>query len=355
MKKVRTKGQKKLKVAIIGCGSVAHGHIRAWKANSKAEVAMLVDLAMSQVRKIMDDLELDEKISTSRNYKDALKSEEIDIVDICTPSHLHTTQIIDALTAKKHIVVEKPTGYDLEECRKLKFYLRKYPESKVAVAYSLRYYPLNIKVKELMDEGRIGDPIYGQFTWTHSFNPERLKKRRRSRKGRKGKFADRGGHYIAGSEASRTTHIFDLSRYMFGEAEEVFAYRKWYGTYAVATFKNRAMALLTSGHTSKWGLRNPTVVSIQGTKGTIQTGMNRKRAYTGKLIEKDSESPIKASKETGHGDRVRTENVINAIQKDEPLIAPLEDGIRTSEFLHAIWDSYTLGIRVPVHVAEPTG
>ena len=354
IKKVKTKGQKKLKVAIIGCGGVAHGHIRAWKANAKAEVAMLVDLAMSQVRKIMDDLELDEKISTSRNYENALKSEEIDIVDICTPSHLHTTQIIDALTAKKHIVVEKPTGYNLEECRKLKFYLHKYPESKVAVAYSLRYYPLNLEVKKLMEEGRIGQPIYGQFTWNHS---HRLGRSRRRSRRHKRRFADRGGFYKPGSEASHTTHIFDLSRYMLGEVEEVFAYksRKIYGTYALAIFENGAAALLTSSIASRLGLRNPTVVSIQGTKGTIQTGMSKKREYTGELIAEDRVSPIKASKETGHGDRVRTQNIINAILKDEPLIAPLEDGIKTSEFLHAIWDSYTLGIRVPMHVSEPTG
>jgi predicted dehydrogenase len=144
---------------------------------------------------------------------------------------------------------------------------------------------------------------------------------------------------------------------MLGEVEEVFAYkgRRVYGTYAVAIFENGAAALLTSSIASRLGLRNPTVVCLQGTKGTIQTGMSKNGDYTGTLIAKDKVSPIKASKETGHGDRVRTQNIINAIQKDEPLIAPLEDGIKTSEFLHAIWDSYTSGIRIPVHIAEPTG
>jgi len=357
MKKPEAKGRKKLKVAIIGCGRVAHGHIRAWQANAKAEVAMLVDLEMSQVRKIMNDLELEEDTLTSRNYEDALKREDIDIVDICTPSHLHTTQIIDALTAKKHIVTEKPTGYNLEECRKLKYYLHKYPASKVAVAYSLRYYPLNLKVKEFMQEGRIGEPLYGQFTWNHTHRLGRRRRRLRRYRGYRGRFADRGGFYKPGSEASHTTHVFDLARYMFGEVEEVFAYksRKIRGTYALAIFENGAAALLTSSIASEWGLRNPTVLSLQGTKGTIQTGMNKKGEYTGKLIEKDGESTIKARKETGHGDKVRTQNIINAIQKDEPLIAPLEDGIKTSEFLHAIWDSYTLGIRVPTHTSETTG
>ena len=37
------------------------------------------------------------------------------------------------------------------------------------------------------------------------------------------------------------------------------------------------------------------------------------------------------------------------VQKDAPLIAPIEDAVRTSELLHAIWNSHNLEIRVPVH------
>ena len=47
--------------------------------------------------------------------------------------------------------------------------------------------------------------------------------------------------------------------------------------------------------------------------------------------------------------------MLGAILRDEPLICPLEDGIRSSEFLHAIWNSYNLGIRVPMHRANKTG
>ena len=55
------------------------------------------------------------------------------------------------------------------------------------------------------------------------------------------------------------------------------------------------------------------------------------------------------STDTSHGDATRTRNFLNAIAHDEPLICSLEDGIRTSELLHALWDSHTLEIRVPVH------
>ena len=149
--------------------------------------------------------------------------------------------------------------------------------------------------------------------------------------------------------------MFDLARYMLGEVEEVFAYRKPSGVYGLAVFENRAVCTMRAGMSSSWGLRNPTPLIVQGTKGTIHTAMNSKGEYTGMIADRDGQTPIDASKEAGHGDRTRTENIISAIEKDEPLICSLEDGIRTSELLHALWDSYSLGIRVPVHRSGKTG
>jgi len=59
--------------------------------------------------------------------------------------------------------------------------------------------------------------------------------------------------------------------------------------------------------------------------------------------------------DTSHGDATRTRNFLNAIERGEPLICSLEDGIRTSELLHAIWDSHSLEIRVPVHRVGKSG
>jgi predicted dehydrogenase len=149
--------------------------------------------------------------------------------------------------------------------------------------------------------------------------------------------------------------VFDLARYLLGEVAEVFAYRKPSGVHALAVFENRAVCTLRAGVSSSWGLRNPVPAIIQGTEGTIYTMMNSKGEYTGTIADREGQTGIDASKEAGHGDRTRTEDIIGAIERDEPLICSLEDGIRTSELLHALWDSYNLGIRVPVHRSGKTG
>ena len=46
---------------------------------------------------------------------------------------------------------------------------------------------------------------------------------------------------------------------------------------------------------------------------------------------------------------------LDAVQKDSPLIAPLEDAVGTSELLHAICESHDFEIRVPVHRRGKTG
>jgi len=346
-----------MKVAIVGCGKVARGHIRAWLDHPQVEVAMLVDVAEDLACATRDELEFPPDTPISTDYHDALARDDIDIVDICTPSHLHAEQIIAALQAGKHVVTEKPTGYTLEECRLLRYHRMLYPEPKVAVAYSLRYYPVNVVAKSLVDEGAIGEVFAGQFTWNHPMHGERVAEgiARRAAPGY-GLLSDLGGRYIPGSEAAGPTHVFDLARHMMaGDPEEVFACRKRFGITAVATFEGGAACTMVAGVSPQDGLRNPTVVVLQGTEGTIHTVMNQKGKYTGTIADADGERLIEAGSDTGHGDRTRTENIVGAILRDEPLICPLEDSISTSEFLHALWDSYQLGIRVPVHRAGKTG
>ncbi|MGD9495404.1 MAG: Gfo/Idh/MocA family protein [Armatimonadota bacterium] len=345
-----------MKVAIIGCGKVARGHIRAWQGHPEAEIAMLVDVAEELAYETREECEMDPQLPISTDYREALARADIDIVDICTPSHLHAEQIIAALQAGKHIVTEKPTGYTLEECRLLRYHRMCHPEPKVAVAYSLRYYPVNVAAHRLVSEGAIGEVFAGQFTWNHPMHGERPEEGiARRRATGYGTLSDLGGRYIPGSEAAGPTHVFDLARYFMGDPEEVFACRRRYGITAVATFPGGGACTMVAGVSPQHGSRNPTVMVLQGTEGTIHTVMNQQGQYTGTIADAHGERPIEAGSDTGHGDRTRTENVLGAILRDEPLICPLEEGISTSEFLHAIWDSYNLGIRVPVHTAGKTG
>ncbi len=253
-----------MRVAIIGCGKVSRGHIRAWQARGDARIVLLVDISPAIAEQRRAEMGLPPDTAIAEDYGEALARPDVDLVDICTPSHCHARQIAEALQAGKHIVTEKPTGYTLEECRFLRYWRWKCPEPKVAVAYSLRYYPVNSEVKRLLAEGALGQVFAAHLEWNHCFDPDDASG---DKHGMTGLLHDLGGHYLPGSDAAGPTHVFDLARYFLGEPTEVFSYYQRYGTYAVATFAGGATVTMRAGSTSRHGLRSPIVAILQGTGG----------------------------------------------------------------------------------------
>lgn len=357
---------KRLGVAVVGCGNVSSGHIRAWGGeDARAGIVALVDAVEEFARERKEEFSLTGS-TVSTSYEDVLARDDVDIIDICTPSDQHAEQVAAALEAGKHVVTEKPTGCTLEECRKLRWYARRFPESKVAVAYSLRYYPLNIRVKELIDEGAIGRVLFGEFSHNHPHDftlDAEAEVLAPPPFGKKTSFADKGGQYLPSSEMTGATHPYDFMRYMFGEVHDVFAFKADCGVFSLMRFESGVVGKATGATASKQGLATPHVLCIQGTEGTIftqnenqYTDKGQVRGYTGYIVTNGEQKPIEVSEsDTSHGDATRTRNFLNAVTGDEPLICSLEDSIRTSELLHAIWDSHNLEIRVPVHRVGKSG
>jgi predicted dehydrogenase len=291
-----------------------------------------------------------------------LADDTIDIVNICAMSDTHCELITKAMDAGKHIVTEKPAGYNLEECRKLRWYARKHPKLKVAIAYSLRYDPMNIKVRQLVKDGAIGVPTWGRFDHCHEGHVGRPDAAM-SEWGIDSA-TDKGGRYIPGSDMCHATHPYDLARYFLGEPKEVFALRNSCATFVTLRFVSEAIGQVVGGSSAAEGIRSFMPVTIQGTAGTLcvvrmAPAKGKPEEAVGYLMN-DARKGAKvkkliAPKDTGHGDYTRARTFIEALRHGAPLICDLEDGVRTSEMLHAIWNSFSLGIRVPIQRCNRTG
>jgi predicted dehydrogenase len=47
-----------------------------------------------------------------RSFRDLIADGDLDVIDICTPPNLHTSMVVDAMQAGKHVICEKPfAGY----------------------------------------------------------------------------------------------------------------------------------------------------------------------------------------------------------------------------------------------------
>src|SRR4030095_15411311 len=145
-----------LGVGISGIGWCATEHIKAFLKNPHTEVRLLHGRDEGRVREKLarNGVSLPEARFT-RRYEDLLESDAIDIVSITTPNHLHARQAVAAARAGKHFVLEKPTGLDTAELRKIRDAVRK-ARVRTIVSFELHYNPYLRFVHWMRESGRLG-------------------------------------------------------------------------------------------------------------------------------------------------------------------------------------------------------
>ncbi|WP_135555633.1 Gfo/Idh/MocA family protein [Paenibacillus cymbidii] len=98
----------KIKVAIIGCGTIANGaHIKAYLANPAAEIVTFCDIIQERAEKAVKEYGCGK---ATNDYRAILEDPEVEAVSICTPNHVHASIAIDCLRAGKHVLCEKPAA-----------------------------------------------------------------------------------------------------------------------------------------------------------------------------------------------------------------------------------------------------
>ena len=94
------------KVAIIGLG-IGRSHITEGYLphSDRYEVAVLCDLNEERLNAVGDEFGIEKRV---KDFFEVLDMPDIDIIDICTPPGSHFELIMQALSAGKHVVCEKP-------------------------------------------------------------------------------------------------------------------------------------------------------------------------------------------------------------------------------------------------------
>ena len=165
-----------LKVAIIGCGSrgcESYGRL-LYENKDQFKIVSLCDIRKDRLEKYSKEFNVD-KNNLFLNEDDFFKEKRADILFICTLDNDHVRQAIKALNLGYHLVLEKPITANLDECEKLLEAKRK-SGKEVIVSHVLRYAKAFTKVKELIDDGVIGNLVLiqsleqvGWFHQAHSY------------------------------------------------------------------------------------------------------------------------------------------------------------------------------------------
>jgi predicted dehydrogenase len=101
--------------------------------------------------------------NSSTDYKAAVRSPEIELVDVTSPNNAHAEMSIAALEAGKHVACEKPLAGSLDHARQMRDAARK-AKGKTFVWYVYRRTPAVALAHQLVKEGRLGK-IYHIRAW----------------------------------------------------------------------------------------------------------------------------------------------------------------------------------------------
>ena len=140
----------------IGYGAWGHCHANAIAETNGARLAAIAARTESSVSKAITEWP---GVFTSTDYMDVINHPDVEVVNIVTPSHLHSEIATAALSAGKHVLLEKPMTLNVPDCRTL-VELADAQGLVLAVGHELRHSSLWGKVRHLIDDGLIGQPIY---------------------------------------------------------------------------------------------------------------------------------------------------------------------------------------------------
>jgi len=113
-----TKNSQKVNVAVVGLGFMGVTHLRSYLNNPQVRVVAVCDATRLPQHGVLRgvagnikksaDIRLGAQVKVYRQLDELLTDREVDLVDICTPTALHPTQVIAALQSGKHVFCEKP-------------------------------------------------------------------------------------------------------------------------------------------------------------------------------------------------------------------------------------------------------
>jgi predicted dehydrogenase len=323
-----------MKVGIIGTGFMGSTHAAAW-AETEATIVGFVAETQALAKTLAERY----GVPAYPNLEALLP--DVDVVDICTPTHLHHEVALMAAAAGKHMICEKPLARTLEQGQAMIEACRR-AGVKLLVAHVVRFFPEYALAKSLVAGGQIGRPGVLRLS-RGGFRPK---------KPLDNWFLDieKSGGLIL----DLMIHDFDYARWVAGEVESVFA--RNIGTSEPGAPVDYGLAILrhTNGALSHvagaWAYPPPTFrtgLEIAGDAGLIEFD-SHDTATIEMLLQKDREgdSPdVGAPSSPLHESPYTTEikEFYEAIAHDRPARVTGEDGLAALQIALAAAESARTG------------
>ncbi len=150
-----------LKVGLVGCGGMGVRHAKCWQALGDEVKLVAIADADENNKYTMEEAET----SGARVYssgEEMIEKEELDIVDVCSPTFLHTKHAVMAMEKGMNVLIEKPVCLNEEEA-KLLLETEKRCGVKVEVGHVIRFWDEYVWLKDVIDKKTYGEMISASF------------------------------------------------------------------------------------------------------------------------------------------------------------------------------------------------
>ena len=342
--------QEKIKFALIGCGTIANKHIAAINRLDDAEVVGGYDIDSHQGTTFAEK----HSIPVFKSVEEMIKKTDPHVLNILTPSGLHSENILDLIHFNRNFVVEKPLALRLDqidrilkECDKMGL--------RLFVVQQNRFNPPIQKLKQALDKGRFGKLVLGTVRVRWSRNQDYY-----DQKSWRGTWAFDGG--VLTNQAS---HHIDMLIWLMGEVESVMAKTATRLVnieaedtgLAILKFKNGALGVIEATTATRPKNLEGTI-SVLGEKGSVEIGgffMNELKTWNFTDPDEmdndiwDKYAKVPAEIAWNHTEFFK--DVINSLRDDKKGLIDGLEGRKSVELINAIYESAETGKELFLHFA----
>ncbi|WP_026821050.1 Gfo/Idh/MocA family protein [Arthrobacter castelli] len=154
-------GTDTLGVAVVGYSFMGKAHSNAWRnvnafyPGPKVAQRVLVGRDGGQVAQAAGRYGWED---SSTDWRAVLERDDVQIVDICAPGHMHAELAVAALQAGKHVIVEKPLANSLAEAEDMAAAARKARAGGIhsMVGFNYRRLPALTQARRMISDGTVG-------------------------------------------------------------------------------------------------------------------------------------------------------------------------------------------------------
>ena len=341
----RVASQRRLRVAVIGAGEMGRMHLEGWRTVQEVELAVVADPDLPRAQTLASQHGID----CTGDWQAAIDRPDVDAVSVCVPTCFHPDVSVFAAECGKHVICEKPIALDLAGAgRMIEAAERKGVHLAIGLMY--RASPATPRVREMLQAGRLGRPVYFSLNAAAGIRPKTLM---HAEDGNGGPFIDFAVHVIDWWSVLTGSYVDWVSAQGCTWATRASHNLDWIDRFAVDT--GSALLRFASGDmadvTLTWGLPHKAkpsqVCYLNGPKGrVIGAPTGPIEIYLG-----DAQEPTEVIPKTERTLVAEELGVFaDTLRSDREPFAPARDARQVLAVSHAILES--MKTRRPVVVAD---